>query len=158
MADTTNLEIVTPSMVIVSEPVEMVVVPGSDGQIGALPRHSQVMSTLERGIVDIYNDNKISSRVMIDGGIAEINPTSVVILAERAEKLDKTNKHILNEKLLAFQTSIVIAHRLETVLNAEKIMVMENGNLIGFDSHKNLLKSNQTYTDLFSAWNLVNDL
>ena len=103
MAETTNLEIVTPSMVIVSEPVEMVVVPGSDGQIGALPRHSQVMSTLERGVVEVYNDNKVSSRVMIDGGIAEINPTSVVILAERAEKLDKTNKQVLNEKLLAFQ-------------------------------------------------------
>ena len=103
MAETTNLEIVTPSMVIVSEPVEMVVVPGSDGQIGALPRHSQVMSTLERGVVEVYNDNKVSSRIMIDGGIAEINPSSVVILAERAEKLDKTNKHILNEKLLAFQ-------------------------------------------------------
>ena len=103
MADTTNLEIVTPSMVIVSEPVEMVVIPGSDGQIGALPRHSQVMSSLERGVVEVYNDNKVSSRIMIDGGIAEINPTSVIILAERAEKLDKTNKHILNEKLLAFQ-------------------------------------------------------
>jgi len=103
MAETTNLEIVTPSMVIISEPVEMVVVPGSDGQIGALPRHSQVMSTLERGVVEVYNDNKVSSRVMIDGGIAEINETSVVILAERAEKLDKTNKQILNEKLLAFQ-------------------------------------------------------
>ena len=103
MAETTNLEIVTPSMVIVSEPVEMVVVPGSDGQIGALPRHSQVMSTLERGVVEVYNDYKVSSRIMIDGGIAEINPTSVVILAERAEKLDKTNKHILSEKLLAFQ-------------------------------------------------------
>ena len=103
MAETTNLEIVTPSMVIVSEPAEMVVVPGSDGQIGALPRHSQVMSTLERGVVEVYNDNKVSSRIMIDGGIAEINPTSVVILAERAEKLDKTNKQILNEKLLAFQ-------------------------------------------------------
>jgi len=103
MAETTNLEIVTPSMVIVSEPVEMVVVPGSDGQIGALPRHSQVMSTLERGVVEVYNDNKVSSRIMIDGGIAEINPTSVIILAERAEKLDKTNKQILNEKLLAFQ-------------------------------------------------------
>ena len=103
MAETTNLEIVTPSMVIVSEPVEMVVVPGSDGQIGALPRHSQVMSSLERGVVEVYNDNKVSSRIMIDGGIAEINPTSVVILAERAEKLDKANKQILNEKLLAFQ-------------------------------------------------------
>ena len=106
MAETTNLEIVTPSMVIVSEPVEMVVVPGSDGQIGALPRHSQVMSTLERGVVEVYNNNKVSSKIMIDGGIAEINPTSVVILAERAEKLDKTNKQILNEKLLAFQAQV----------------------------------------------------
>ena len=100
MSDTTNLEIVTPSMVLVSEPVEMVVVPGADGQIGALPRHSKVMSTLDRGIVNIYNDSKISSRVMIDGGIVEINENSVVILAERAEKLDKVNKQILEEKIL----------------------------------------------------------
>ena len=104
MSDTTNLEIVTPSMVIVSEPVEMVVVPGADGQIGALPRHSKVMSTLHRGVVDIFNDSKISSRVMIDGGILEINENSVVILAERAERLDKANKHILEEKLLDFKS------------------------------------------------------
>jgi F-type H+-transporting ATPase subunit epsilon len=104
MSDTTNLEIVTPSMVIVSEPVEMVVVPGADGQIGALPRHSKVMSTLNRGVVDIFNDSKISSRVMIDGGMVEINENSVVILAERAEKLDKANKHILEEKLLDFKS------------------------------------------------------
>ncbi|MDC0975530.1 ATP synthase F1 subunit epsilon [Alphaproteobacteria bacterium] len=104
MADTTNLEIVTPSMVLVSEPVEMVVLPGSDGNIGALPRHSQVMSSLDRGIVDIFNDNKIVSRIMIDGGIAEINETSVTILAERAEKLDKSNKQVLEEKLTGFKS------------------------------------------------------
>ena len=104
MSDTTNLEVVTPSMVLVSEPVEMVVVPGSDGQIGALPRHSKVMSTLDRGIVDIYNDNKVTSRIMIDGGIAEINETSVIILAERAEKLDKANKQNLEEQLLTFKS------------------------------------------------------
>ena len=103
MADTTNLEIVTPSMVLVSEPVEMVVLPGSDGNIGALSRHSQVMSSLDRGIVDIFNDNKIVSRIMIDGGIAEINETSVTILAERAEKLDKSNKQVLEEKLTGFK-------------------------------------------------------
>ena len=104
MSDTTNLEVVTPSMVLVSEPVEMVVVPGSDGQIGALPRHSKVMSTLDRGVVDIYNDSKITSRIMIDGGIAEINETSVIILAERAEKLDKANKQNLEEQLLTFKS------------------------------------------------------
>ena len=104
MSDTTNLEIVTPSMVLVSEPVEMVVVPGSDGQIGALPRHSKVMSTLDRGVVDIYNDGKVTSRIMIDGGITEINETSVIILAERAEKLDKANKQNLEEQLLTFKS------------------------------------------------------
>ena len=104
MSDTTNLEVVTPSMVLVSEPVEMVVVPGSDGQIGALPRHSRVMSTLDRGVVDIFNDSKVTSRIMIDGGIAEINETSVIILAERAEKLDKANKQNLEELLLTFKS------------------------------------------------------
>ena len=104
MADTTNLEIVTPSLVLVSEPVEMVVLPGSDGNIGALPRHSKVMSSLERGVIDIFNDNKIVSRIMIDGGIAEINETSVVILAERAEKLDKSNRQFFEEKLVGFKS------------------------------------------------------
>ena len=104
MADRTNLEGVTPTAIIVSEPVEMVVIPGSDGQIGALPRHSKVISTLDRGLVDIYNDNKISSQIMIDGGIAEINESKVTILAERAEKIDKANKQVLEEKLLAFQS------------------------------------------------------
>ena len=104
MADTTNLDVVTPSVIIVSEPVEMVVVPGSDGQIGVLPRHSKVISTLDRGLVDIFNDNKISSQIMIDGGIAEINETTVTILAERAEKIDKANKQVLEEKLIAYQS------------------------------------------------------
>ena len=104
MAETTNLEVVTPSAIIVSEPVEMVVVPGSGGQIGALPRHSKVITTLERGFVDIFNDNKILTQIMIDGGIAEINETTVTILAERAEKIDKANKQVLEEKLQTFKS------------------------------------------------------
>ena len=104
MADTTNLELVTPSAIIVSEPVEMVVVPGLDGQIGALPRHSKVISTLDRSLVDIFNDNKISLQIMIDGGIAEINETTITILAERAEKIDKANKQVLEERLIAYQS------------------------------------------------------
>ncbi len=106
MSDTTNLEIVTPSMVLVYEPVDMVVIPGSDGQIGALPRHSKVMTTRDRGVIDIYNDSKVTSRIMIDGGIAEINESSITILAERAEKLDKANKQNLEEQLLTFKSQV----------------------------------------------------
>ena len=43
-----------------------------------------------------------------------------------------------------------------TILNAEKIMVVKEGNLVGFDNHDNLVKNNEVYKELFSAWNLVN--
>ena len=58
--------------------------------------------------------------------------------------------------MLDYQTSVVIAHRLETILNAEKILVMSEGKLVGFDNHETLLVNNETYQQLFSAWNLVN--
>ena len=128
------------------------------------------------GVLDWFDryENKLDQEVGERGGNisagerqfvallrAVLAKRKIIVFDEATANLDiESESSILyaTEKLLAFQTSIVIAHRLETVLNAEKIMVMENGNLIGFDSHNNLLKNNQTYKDLFSAWNLVNDL
>ena len=83
----------------------------------------------------------------------------IIVFDEATANLDIESESSILEatnQLLSFQTSFVIAHRLETILNAEKIMVMEEGNLVGFDSHDNLVKNNQTYKELFSAWNLVN--
>ena len=83
----------------------------------------------------------------------------IIVFDEATANLDiESESSILEatDQLLSFQTSIVIAHRLETILNAEKIMVMEEGNLVGFDSHDNLVKSSEVYKELFSAWNLVN--
>ena len=128
------------------------------------------------GVLDWFDryENKLDQEVGERGGNisagerqfvallrAVLAKRKIIVFDEATANLDiESESSILDatEKLLAFQTSIVIAHRLETVINAEKIMVMENGNLIGFDSHNNLLKNNQTYKDLFSAWNLVNDL
>ena len=83
----------------------------------------------------------------------------IIVFDEATANLDiESESSILDatDKILSFQTSIVIAHRLETILNAEKIMVMEEGELVGFDRHENLLKNNSVYKELFSAWNLVN--
>ena len=83
----------------------------------------------------------------------------IIVFDEATANLDiESESSILEatDQLLSFQTSIVIAHRLETILNAEKIMVMKEGRLVGFDSHDNLVKNNPTYKELFSAWNLVN--
>ena len=81
----------------------------------------------------------------------------IIVFDEATANLDiESENSILDatDKLLDYQTSVVIAHRLETILNAEKILVMKNGELVGFDNHFNLLRDNNIYKDLFSAWNL----
>ena len=61
MSETTNLEIVTPSMVIISEPVEMVVVPGADGQIGALPSSQQRRLTRKSSLLGRVHPDALPS-------------------------------------------------------------------------------------------------
>ncbi len=83
----------------------------------------------------------------------------IIVFDEATANLDiESESSILDatDTLLDYQTSVVIAHRLETILNAEKILVMSEGKLVGFDNHKTLLASNEIYQQLFSAWNLVN--
>jgi ATP-binding cassette subfamily B protein len=83
----------------------------------------------------------------------------IIVFDEATANLDiESESSILDatDRLLTYQTSIVIAHRLETILNAEKILVMSEGKLVGFDNHENLLAKNEIYQQLFSAWNLVN--
>ena len=83
----------------------------------------------------------------------------IIVFDEATANLDiESESSILDatDTLLDYQTSVVIAHRLETILNAEKILVMSEGKLVGFDNHETLLANNDIYQQLFSAWNLVN--
>jgi len=83
----------------------------------------------------------------------------IIVFDEATANLDiESESSILDatDTLLDYQTSVVIAHRLETILNAEKILVMSEGKLVGFDNHEILLAKNEIYQQLFSAWNLVN--
>ena len=83
----------------------------------------------------------------------------IILFDEATANLDiESESSILDatDTLLDYQTSVVIAHRLETILNAEKILVMSEGKLVGFDNHETLLANNEIYQQLFSAWNLVN--
>ncbi len=92
MADTTAFELVTPARVMISREASMVVAPGVEGLFGVLPRHAPLISTLQRGVVAIYDNGQVTERIMVDGGIADVAPDRCTILAERAEKLDNSRK------------------------------------------------------------------
>ena len=84
MAETTQFELVTPARIMAQKAVQMVVAPGLEGLFGVLPRHAPLLAGLERGIVEVHEDGRITDRIMIDGGVADVSGESVIIMAERA--------------------------------------------------------------------------
>ena len=80
-----QFELVTPERLLVSTEVEMVVVPGSEGNFGVLPGHAPFISTVRPGTVDIYDAARaITRRIFVVGGIAEVTPERCTVLAEEA--------------------------------------------------------------------------
>ena len=68
MADTVEFELVTPAKLVLSRAVEMVVVPGGEGDFGVLPGHAPMIATVRPGVVDIHTGGKVSDRIFIAGG------------------------------------------------------------------------------------------
>jgi F-type H+-transporting ATPase subunit epsilon len=60
----------------------MVVVPGAEGDIGVLPGHTPLITTLRPGLVDIHNDGRITESLFVSGGFAEATPERCTVLAE----------------------------------------------------------------------------
>ena len=98
MENKTKLEVITPTQTMINEEVEMVVVPGSEGHFGVLPLHAHTLSTLNRGIVTVYENNDASNEIIIDGGIADVTPQGCSILVERAEIVKSLNKNEIEKK------------------------------------------------------------
>jgi F-type H+-transporting ATPase subunit epsilon len=88
MADTAankvTFELVTPTALAVSEDVDMVVVPGVDGDFGVLPGHSPVLTTVRPGVINMYTNGAITKSLFVEGGFAEANPEGCTVLAEGA--------------------------------------------------------------------------
>lgn len=78
-------EVVTPERKILREEVESVVVPGAEGYLGILPRHTPLLTTLKPGVVHYRTAGGKTERLAVSGGFMEAGPDRAVILADTAE-------------------------------------------------------------------------
>ena len=92
MADKVTFELVSPEKLLLSGPVDMVVVPGSEGDFGALPRHAPVISTVRPGVIDVHEDGKVSERIFVGGGFAEVTPSRCTVLADQAMPVEEIDR------------------------------------------------------------------
>jgi F-type H+-transporting ATPase subunit epsilon len=90
MADTIQLEIVTPDRLLVNEQVEEVEIPGKSGYLEALPQHAPLITELAPGKLT-YTRGGTVTRLAVSGGFAEVLPDKVTILVQTAERPEEIN-------------------------------------------------------------------
>ncbi len=83
-SNTVQFELVSPEKLLKSEPVEMVVVPGTEGDFGVLPGHSLLIAAVRPGVIDIHEGGAVKESIFVAGGFAEVSPEHCTVLAEEA--------------------------------------------------------------------------
>jgi F-type H+-transporting ATPase subunit epsilon len=78
-----HFELVSPERLLMSDDVDAVEIPGTEGDMGILPGHAPVLSTLRPGVVTVTRGGK-NERIFVRGGFAEVNPQGLTVLAEVA--------------------------------------------------------------------------
>ncbi len=76
------LEIISPERLLLARDVDMVVIPGTEGDLGILPSHAKVVTSLRGGLVDIYEGGKVTDRFFVTGGFAEVTEARCSVLAD----------------------------------------------------------------------------
>jgi len=99
VADKVHFELVSPQQLLLSESVDMVVVPGAEGDFGVLADHAPLISTIRPGTITVYQGDTVSERIFVAGGFAEVTADRCTVLAEEAEPLDDIDRAAVEAEL-----------------------------------------------------------
>ena len=89
MADKLSLEVVTPFRTVLNEDVDSVTLPGIEGELGILPEHVPLLTTLGTGIMSYVNSSGNTQAIAVHWGYAQVDGNNVRVLAELAETADE---------------------------------------------------------------------
>jgi F-type H+-transporting ATPase subunit epsilon len=87
-----DLEIVSPDKLLLSRPVDMVVIPAAEGEMGVLENHAPMIVLLRGGTIRLYEGDKVTERLFVSGGFAEVTGQRVTVLAKEAIPVGELSK------------------------------------------------------------------
>ncbi|HMB46954.1 MAG TPA: F0F1 ATP synthase subunit epsilon [Afifellaceae bacterium] len=99
MADALQFDLVSPERLLMSQAVQQVVVPGSEGDMTVLANHAPVMTTLKPGVLVITEEQGETQEIFVRGGFADINANGLTVLAEMAMPVEELTDEILAEEM-----------------------------------------------------------
>jgi F-type H+-transporting ATPase subunit epsilon len=99
MADKVEFELVSPEKLLMSQPDDMVVVPGGEGNFGVLAGHAPMIATVRPGTIDVYEGDRVTDRIFIAGGFAEVTETRCTVLAEQAINVSELDRGEVEQEI-----------------------------------------------------------
>jgi F-type H+-transporting ATPase subunit epsilon len=100
-----DLEIVSPARLVLSRSVDMVVMPGYEGDIAAQENHAPMIILLRGGVISLYDGTNVVSRLFVAGGFAEITRDRCTILADDAVPVDELSADGARRNLAAAEAA-----------------------------------------------------
>ncbi len=107
----TLLEIVSPDRLLLSQPVDMAVIPAAEGEMGVLPGHSPMIVLLQGGTITLHEGGRPTSRLYVSGGFAEITPERCTVLADEAIPVSEVSRRVADARLAEADAAYVAADK-----------------------------------------------
>ena len=127
MESTISFDLVSPEQLVFNDRVGMIIVPGKEGDIGVLPGHSKLLSSLRSGRVMVYGEGKqLLKSFFVSSGFVEINPEKCIVLAEEVEEISALDKGDIEQQLKELENETSNESKKQYLIAKSKVEALES--------------------------------
>ena len=127
MDNTISFDLVSPEQLVFSDKVGMIIIPGKEGDIGVLPGHSKLLSSLRSGRVMIYGEGKqLLKSFFVSAGFVEINPEKCILLAEEVFEMNTLDKNTIKQQIQELENKTSDESEQQYLIAKSKIAALES--------------------------------
>lgn len=134
MAEQTQFELVAPERLLLSKAVDMVVVPGSEGDFGVLAGHAPVIATVRPGVIAVFENGAVAERIFVAGGFAEVTGERCTVLAQQAARLEELDRGKVEAELKDAREDLADAKDEAAQAKAQAAVALAEAKLAALDS------------------------
>ena len=127
MESTISFDLVSPEQLVFNDKASMIIVPGKEGDIGVLPGHSKLLSSLRSGRVMVYGEGKqLLQSFFVSSGFVEINPEKCIVLAEEVEEISALDKDDIEQQLKELENEASKESKKQYLIAKSKVEALES--------------------------------
>ena len=127
MESTISFDLVSPEQLVFNDKAGMIIVPGKEGDIGVLPGHSKLLSSLRAGRVMVYGEDKhLLQSFFVSGGFVEINPEKCIVLAEEVEEMSALVKGTIEQQVRELENETGDESKIQYLIAKSKIEALNS--------------------------------